>query len=190
MASVQTSTAVTGAPERAPDAQRRDRFTNAHLIVAGETLLALVLGTIGIGRREFFPDEAYTWSTIDRSFPALVRVIVKHEAFQVLHTVLLWPVNQVSSSSTWLRYPSVLFFAATVPAVYLLGRRLFDERAGLVAGLLLAANAFALQYAQEARSYAMALMLASYAAAALAREVTEPTRWSRPAWIVLSAAAV
>jgi mannosyltransferase len=189
MSSVQT-TVEAGAPAAAPVARPRPGFTAEHAAIAGEVLLALVIGTIGVGRPSFFPDESYTWSTVNRGFGALISVIVHHEAFQVLHTLLLWPINKVSDTSFVLRYPSVLFFAATVPAVWALGRRLFDARAGLVAGLLLSVNAFALQYAQEARSYAMALMFASYAAAVLAREVIAPTRWSRPAWIALSAAAV
>jgi mannosyltransferase len=190
MTTVQPS-AATAAPPDAPASTRPgEPLRSAHLVVAGEVLLALVLGLIGLGRQSFFPDEAYSWSTVDRSVSSLLSVLVHKEAFQVLHSLLLWPVNQVSSSSFALRLPSVLFFAATIPAVYALGRRLFDERAGLFAGLLLALNAFALQYAQQARSYTMAMFFAAYAALALVREVSEPTRWSRVVWVACSVAAV
>jgi mannosyltransferase len=188
--SATTSTALPRDAAGAPVAPRLEGIRAERVIVGAEVLLALVLGSIAIGRASFFPDESYTWSTVNRGFPALVRLIVHKEAFQVLHSLLLWPVNQASDSSAALRYPSVIFFAATVPAVWALGRRLFDARTGLVAGLLLAVNAFALQFAQEARSYTMAMMFAAYAAAALAREVTDPTPWSRRAWIALSVAAV
>ncbi|MDQ1519242.1 MAG: hypothetical protein QOI55_315 [Actinomycetota bacterium] len=196
MASVPTTATTT--PVGVEEEQQRAPVATAggvvargeRAIVAAEVVLALVLGSIAIGRAPFFPDESYTWSTVNRGFPALVSVIVRHEAFQVLHTLLLWPVNVVSDSSAALRYPSVVFFAATVPAVWALGRRLFDSRVGLVAGLLLATNAFALQFAQDARSYTMAMMFAAYAAASLVRDVTAPTRWSRPVWIATSVAAV
>jgi mannosyltransferase len=190
MTTVQPSAATAAPPQARPRPHPAEPFGPAHLVVAGEVLLALVLGLIGLGRQSFFPDEAYSWSTVDRSFSSLVSVVVHKEAFQVLHSLLLWPVNGVSESSFALRLPSVLFFAATVPPVYALGKRVFDERTGLVAGLLLAVNAFALQYAQQARSYTMAMFFAAYAAVALVREVTAPTRWSRPVWVACSVAAV
>lgn len=159
-------------------------------VIAAETLLALVLGLVALGRSEFFPDEAYTWSSVERSIPSMFSVIVRQEAFQVLHTLVLWPVNAISDTSFALRLPSVLCFAATVPAVWLLARRCFGERAGWVAGLLLAVNAFALEYAQEARSYTMAMMFAAWAGVGLEREVRDPTKRSRLLWVLASIAAV
>ncbi len=159
-------------------------------VVTGETLLALVLGAAFLGERGFWLDEAFTWSTVDRPFTDLLHLLVTREGFQILHSLLLWPLNQISSTPVMLRSPSVLAFAAAVPAVWLAGRRLFDDRAGLCAGMLLAVNGLALQYAQEARSYALAMMLCAYAAACLAGEVNGPTRGGRRVWIVLSALAV
>ena len=53
----------------------------------------------------------------------------------------------------------MLAFGAAVPAVWLAGRRLFDERTGLFAALLFTLNGFALEYAQEARGYMLATAL-------------------------------
>jgi mannosyltransferase len=189
MAPVPAATATVDDPARAPLSSWLDP-KRERLIVGLEVLVALVIASISIGRPQFFADESYTWSTVNRSFPALISVIVRKEAFQVLHTLLLWPINVVSDSSIALRYPSVLAFAATVPAVWLLGRRLFNPTVGLVAGLLLATNAFALQYAQEARSYALATMFVTYAGVGLVYEVLGPTKWSRALWMGASIAAV
>src|SRR5256885_1413097 len=85
-----------------------------------------------------------------------------------------------------LRAPSVLAFAAAVPAVWLAGRRLFDERTGLLAALLFSLNGFALAYAQEARGYMLATALCAYSGASLAHYVLAPRGRSRAMWIACS----
>jgi mannosyltransferase len=158
--------------------------------VAGLTGLAVFLGFWHLQRRSFWQDEAYTWSTVDRGFPALVSVLVRHEGFQILHSLIEWPTNRISSTVDALRTPSVLAYAATVPAVWLAGRRLFDERTGLLAALLFALNGFAVQYAQEARGYMLATAFCAYAGALLVGYVLAPRRWTRVGWIVCSVLAI
>ena len=45
-------------------------------------------------RRSFWQDEGFTWSTVDRSFPALLSVMVRHEGYQILHALIEWPTNR------------------------------------------------------------------------------------------------
>ena len=54
------------------------------------------------------------------------------------------------------RFPSVIFGLLTVFFVYLIGKKLFGQRAGLIAALFMAANPLAVYYSQEARMYALA----------------------------------
>ncbi|MBU9889020.1 MAG: glycosyltransferase family 39 protein [Candidatus Omnitrophica bacterium] len=56
-----------------------------------------------------------------------------------------------------LRFPSFIFSFLAVIFTYLLGSRLFDRKAGLVASLLIGLSPFHLWYAQEARDYSMVL---------------------------------
>ena len=169
---------------------RRAGPTRAVLVaVVLETLLAFLVGVIFLGRKGFWLDEAFTWSTVDRSFPDLLHLLATREGFQILHSLLLWPLDRISSTPEMLRFPSVVAFAAAIPAVWLAGRRLFDDRAGLAAGMLLCVNGLALQYAQEARSYTLAMMLCAYAAAFLAGEINDPTRRGRNMWIAASVLA-
>ena len=156
------------------------------LAVTACSALALGLGLWHLNRRSIWQDEGFTWSTVDRGLPALFAVTLRHEGYQMLHALIEWPTNRISSTATSLRMPSVLAFAAAVPAVWLAGRRLFDERTGLIAAFLLAINGGLLQYAQEARSYMLATTLAAYSAALLAQYVLAPRRWSRVGWIALS----
>ena len=160
------------------------------VVVAALTGLALFLGFAHLQRRSLWQDEAFTWSTVDRGFPALVSVLVRHEGYQILHSLIEWPTNRISSTVDALRTPSVLAFAAAVPAVWLAGRRLFDERTGLLAALLFTLNGFALQYAQEARGYMLAAAFCAYAGALLVGYVLAPRRWTRVGWIACSALAI
>lgn len=158
--------------------------------VVALTALALTLGLAYLRRKSFWLDEAFTWSTVDRPFPDLLELLLTREGFQILHSLLLWPVNQISSSPVAFRLPSVLAFAASVPAAWLAGRNLFDDRAGLAAALLLAVNGLAVQYAQEARSYTLAMMFVTYAGAFLAGEVRSTPGRGRTWWVAASALAV
>ncbi|WP_375272199.1 glycosyltransferase family 39 protein [Sphingomonas sp.] len=79
-----------------------------------------------------------------------------------LHTVLLWAVSRIGGVGEWtLRLPSVVAGVLCVPIVFALVRRLFgDIRAALVSALLVAISPFAIWYAQEARMYALLMLLA------------------------------
>jgi uncharacterized membrane protein len=62
--------------------------------------------------------------------------------------------------SEWiLRSLSVVFGVATVPAVYILGMRLFGPKAGLISATLLSLHTFHVQNSQEGRSYALVILL-------------------------------
>jgi mannosyltransferase len=174
----------------APSAPLAPATKRVRLAVAACTGLALTLGFLHLQRRSFWQDEAFTWSTVDRSFPALLSVLVRHEGYQVLHSLVEWPTNRISSTVDALRTPSVIAFAAAVPAVWLAARRLFDERTGVLAALLFTLNGFALEYAQEARGYMLATALCAYSGALLAQHVLAPRRWSRAAWIACSALTI
>ena len=58
-----------------------------------------------------------------------------------------------------MRSLSALFGAATVPVGYLAGARLLDRRTGVIAAALLAFNPFLVWFAQEARAYALMVLL-------------------------------
>jgi uncharacterized membrane protein len=53
----------------------------------------------------------------------------------------------LGGSEGFVRGLSVLFSVATIPITFFLGARLFGRRAGLLASLLLAVNAYHIHYA-------------------------------------------
>jgi mannosyltransferase len=94
-------------------------------------------------------------------------------------------------TSEWVaRFPSVVFSALGCVLLYLLARRLHGPRVAIVAALLLAVNSSVVRYGQEARSYALELLIvtASWWALSAALE-RRRMRWFL-LWGLLSAAAV
>lgn len=75
----------------------------------------------------------------------------------------LW-ISVFGTSVAAVRSLSVLFSIGTLPIVYLIGRRLFTHRTGLIAVALLAVSRFHIIHAQEARMYSQ---LAFFAALSL-----------------------
>ena len=128
--------------------------------VAGAT--AVVLGAISIERRSLWLDEAFDIGWSHLSWSDYIRVAFEREGSQALYLLLLKPWLALTSTDEWVaRAPSV--FAAGLAAALLvpLGIRLFGSRlVGLGAGLLLATNAFSVEWSQQARQYALAMLFA------------------------------
>lgn len=62
-----------------------------------------------------------------------------------------------------LRIPSIIFGIGTIYLIYLIGKKLFDKKTGLIAGALLATSGLSIYYSQEARMYAMTAFLVALA---------------------------
>lgn len=74
----------------------------------------------------------------------------------------LW-IKTFGESNRVLRSLSVIFGLATILAVFLLGRKMFDERIGLAAAGVLAILPLHIQYSQEIRPYALSVLLVTFA---------------------------
>ena len=107
-----------------------------------------------------------------------------------LYYVLLRVWLHLGESPFFIRSLSVMLSVATVPAVYWLARMLYDRRVALIAAALFTFNAYGIRYAQEARSYALLVLLATLSSGLLLAFLREPTRNHRVGYIVTSALAV
>lgn len=65
------------------------------------------------------------------------------------------------TSEVALRTPSLIFGTLTIYIVYLIGKKIFNEKIGLLSSLLLATSGLHIYYSQEARMYSLATMLVS-----------------------------
>jgi mannosyltransferase len=166
---------------------RESRF---RLLLLAETLLAAAVVAYRLGARSFWLDEAYTWSTIDRPFGALVSLTARDEGYQILHQFVLWPWARVSTSEGWLRVPSALAFVATVPVIAFVGRRQFGAAAGAVAGALFAVHGFSISLAQEARSYPFATLFTIAALGTFVVALDARSARARRWWVATATLAV
>lgn len=158
------------------------------LLVAAAAALAFVLGLVQLGTDSFWVDDGFTLTHASLGNAEFWRVIADHEMNAALYSVLMHGWVQIGDGEAWMRLPSVVFATAAVPVVYLLGRRLLDERAGVTAAFLLAINAFVVEYAHEARTYAFTLLVASSSVLCLVRYLQQPSRGRWWAWVAVTAA--
>lgn len=115
----------------------------------------------------FWLDETGTVWLAQGSLPeALGRTFV-YQGGSPLYYVFAWAARQMSTSEVALRAPSVVATLGTTYLVYVLGRRLFDRRTGLLAAALFSALPAVAFAAGDARPYAFALLALVASAVAL-----------------------
>ncbi|MGA9115215.1 MAG: glycosyltransferase family 39 protein [Bacteroidota bacterium] len=128
------------------------------LLAGAETLLALGLGFFRLGRNSLWLDEVFSFR-----FARDLGSMLEHDGNGWLYYGLLSVWRVFGESESALRSLSVLACAGAIPFAVGVGRRLFNEKVGLAAGLLLAVHPTLVFYAQEARGYALLLLLVSAA---------------------------
>src|SRR5579862_1541643 len=123
-------------------------------------ILAAFLSLHQIGRLSFWNDELFTVWHVNLGMRAM-------RANMSLYYLLVhvWMTLFSEASEGTLRTLSAIFFVFCIPAVFLLGRTVSNGKraataTGLLAALLMAINAYAIQYAQELRSYSMVTLFA------------------------------
>lgn len=139
------------------------RLGERKLIVVGSLLaLALILRLLAISSRPFWYDEAFSALFASSGPQAMLggtldgRAGSAAEEHPLLYYTLLWGwMRALGESPGVVRGLSVLAGLGVVTLAYLLGRSLFDDKFGLLAGGIVALAPFQIHYAQEARMYAL-----------------------------------
>ena len=123
-------------------------------------LFAFALRVYALDRQSFWSDEGLTVHYIGGSVADVIQRITVGFHNPLYFTGLHFWADATGTSDWAIRYFSVAFAVLAIPLIYVLGRHFYGRTAGLIAALLLAANPFAIYYAQEARMYAQILALA------------------------------
>jgi mannosyltransferase len=172
-----------------PSKVRRGRGRDRMAIVA-PAALAAVLSLYRITGRSLGFDEGATVAIVSQHGHALWMAIAHDGGNMAGYYLLLHVlVGLFGDGLLVLRLPSALATVATVALVATIGIRLFDRRAGLIAGLLAAVSLPLIYWAQTARGYApmVAFVCAGFLAfVALTdrREAPVPGRWPWIAYVV------
>ena len=161
--------------EDRPALVRRAPWSGPAMVTAGATLFALLAGLYHLDRVGFWYDEGQTVGTVDRPVgDALWRIAhweVNQSPFHLLATAWI----RLGDSEAFLRLLALGFWVGTVPLLYILGRRLVDERVGAIAAVAYAVHGFGLEWGQQFRGYSTAAFFTTLASLALARLLEAPT---------------
>ena len=132
----------------------RDRW-----LLAGLTLLALLLRLHQLGQWSFWEDEIFTIRDMHHSVGMLLALEGKtrHFLFPLLQKLFLPLVPGVGEASY--RLLSVLFGVASVPVMVLFGRSLVGRGGALLAGLFLAICPWHIYWSQNCRYYTLTAFL-------------------------------
>ncbi|HEX5194873.1 MAG TPA: glycosyltransferase family 39 protein [Solirubrobacteraceae bacterium] len=160
------------------------------LAVSALTILTFVLRFSQI-HQSLFGDEGFTYQdVVGRTLPQVVRnVHTGAENSPPLFFIFAWLTAKLGNPQVWIRLPSIVFGAATIPVLYLIGCRSVGRIPGLIAGLIMALSPFSLYYGVEARPYATMVFWLSVSTLALLLAVdTRDRRWWA-LYVVAAAAA-
>jgi mannosyltransferase len=147
-----------------------------------------------LAAKPFWFDECFSVELVRLDWRNFLHLLWWREANMSLYYLLLRAWLGIAPFSTqsgfYIRSLSVVFAVATLPALYWIARLLYDRRVALIAAVLFTANAYSVRYAQEARSYALFLLLATLSSSFLIAWLRKPIRRNLVGYIALSILAV
>jgi len=135
-------------------------------------------------------DEGVSVAIARLDWENFARILWRREANMALYYLALRAWLHAGHSEAFIRGLSVVIALAAFPALYWLGRRLFNPQVGLIAATLLAVNAYAVRYSQEARAYSLMLLLCVLSSLYFLKVLENPSRRNRAAYVLISALAV
>lgn len=125
--------------------------------LVGVVILALALRLYRLDSQSFWIDEAWSISAASRNFPDFL--LIRDNIPPLHHSILKLFITILGASEISARMPSVLAGVISVALLYRMAARLFGKPTGLVAAFLLSISPFHIWYSQEARPYAVLIML-------------------------------
>jgi hypothetical protein len=138
------------------------RSDRAWLLVGALAAVGLIVRMLLV--RSIWVDEAISIQQAHMSLPAMLHELRQSDVHPPLYFVLLWCSTRIFGFGDMaVHFPSILAGTLLVPAMFLAGRELFDRRTGLVAAGLVAFAPLVIWYSQEARGYAILMLLATLA---------------------------
>ena len=152
-------------------AERRDTRILLWLIVA----LGAFLRLRGLQAKSFWLDEIASVVIARMPGNSFWHWLWTNEGNMALYYVMLRPWLEIHLGEATIRLLSVIPGIVSIPVTYLLGRRLFGRRTGLLAALLLAVSTCAVVYSQEARGYSWLVLGTIVSTYFFVRLIARPT---------------
>ncbi len=148
--------------------------------------VAAALRLYHLGTPGLWLDELDRATVAQHPLPAMLDAIRQRQDAAPLGYLVTALMVRTSNAESVLRFPSVLWGVLSVYWLYRLGRRWHSPVAGLIAAVLLAANALHLRYSQELHAYSLFVFLTLVSTEALAH-AWRSGRWR--SWLLYGALA-
>jgi hypothetical protein len=172
----------------APPATGARRFPLRALLVL--TAFGALLRFATLGLQSYWNDEAVTAALLDHRLTDVLHAVPDSESTPPFYYVAAWIWTRAFGlGEVGLRSLSALAGTLTIPVAYLLAARLASARAGLVAAALVAVNPMLWWYSQEARAYALLVLLTAVTMVAFVDVLEErrgPWLWAIAAALALA----
>ena len=135
---------------------------------------AALLRFYAIGSKSLWLDEVMSVGRTQGSLRQMLDEIAKADGHPPAYYILQYATRSFPKNEAVVRLPSALAGICLVWVVYCIGRRLLGPLPGAAAAGLSAVSAFQVYYSQEARPYALAMLLAALSLWLLVRIVDRP----------------
>jgi mannosyltransferase len=157
------------------------------LTVIALTVLGGALQFASLDLQSFWSDEAMTSVIVRMHFGGMLSAVRHSESTPPVYYVLVWLWARVFGvGEAGLRSFSALAGTATIPVVYASASTLVSRRAGIAAAAIVATHPLLVWYSQEARSYALLVLLSALAFLFFARATESRSRWSVALWALFT----
>ncbi len=160
--------------------------------VLGLTALGASIRFSTLGLQSYRHDEAVTAGRVlASSLSQTMHQVWAGESTPPLYYFLAWLwMHPFGVHEVGLRSLSALFGTATIPVAYLIGRELVGRRTGIALAAIVAVNPMLVWYSQDARAYALLVLLSSVALLFFLRARRTASARDLAWWAVFSALAL
>ena len=173
---------------RLPRRGEPDTSPKTALLVLGAITLAGLALRLAVNRGIWL-DEAISIHQARLSLHDMFQNLYYGDRHPPLHHLVLWlDVRAFGHSEFALRLPSFLAGTLVIPALYELGRELYDRRTGLIAAAFAAASPLLVWYSQEVRMYAFVTLFGVLALLTQLRVIRRPSMVNWACYILATAA--
>jgi hypothetical protein len=160
-------------------------------ILLGIVLAAAALRFATLGTQSLWADEGFTAKIAGHALGTAASQVPKTESTPPLYYALAWIWAHLFGSSAYaLRSLSALLGCITVVAVYWAGVVIGSRKVALAAAALTAVSPIMVWYSQEARAYALFVLLSTLALGFFVRALRQYRRAWIVGWAACSAAAL
>ncbi len=164
-----------------------ERSTLISLGLLAIVCLAAALRIYHLGYESMWLDEAYSIDLAHRTLPHII-LETGHDVHPPLYyDALHFWMRLFGDGPSTVRALSAICGILAIPVMFRMTAAIFDDATGLVAAALLALSVFHVEYAQEARMYALLAFLSLLSMTCFLRLVSSPSRWAFAGYVLFSA---